>query len=96
MITRKRQYTTALAALCALLILSCTLVIAVPHSHEGYEPDCVICTVSKLSVDGFLSLVISAALILSILGQCSAILEPDLAPSAREGTPVWLKDKLSN
>lgn len=92
----KRRIGTLFAILCVALILCCTLAICLPHSHSEYDLDCAICAASKLSGDGILSLVLILSILIALGSESIGASSITAFPSAREGTPVWLKDKLSN
>ncbi len=96
MISYRLRMRTLFAALCVALILCCTFAICLPHSHSEYDFDCVICAASKLSGDALLSLVLIFAMLIALTGESTGASSTAASPSAREGTPVWLKDKLSN
>lgn len=96
-----------IALLCILLVVACTSVIFLPHSHEIsfdspahshglLHSECAICVVLDISRFMLLGLVLTAIIhVLAALGIC--IHHPyQYIPAGREATPVGLKVKISD
>ena len=96
-----------IALMCILLVVACTSVIFLPHSHEMsfdsqaqshglFHFDCAICVALDISRFMLLSLVLTAIVhTLAALGICMH--HPyQYIPAGREATPVGLKVKISD
>ena len=103
----QRTQSRLIAVLCILLVMACTSVIFLPHSHEMsfdssaqshglFHFDCAICVALDISRFMLLGLLLTAIIhTLAALGIC--IHHPyQYIPAGREATPVGLKVKISD
>ena len=103
----QRTQSRLIAVLCILLVMACTSVIFLPHSHE-ISPDamanshgflnsnCAICVVLDISRVMLLGLVLTA--IIHSMTALRICMDPpyQYVSAGREATPVGLKVKISD
>ena len=93
---KKRLSGKIIAISCIILILLYAFALFLPHSHESGIDGCAVCAFIKSSAE---IMVATSLCFAFICRSCSSCYSTDIFRNAlilHDGTPVWLRVKLSD